>query len=386
MSPPSVRHGRPGRLAMFVLTLLAATLVPTAQSQQTAATTTPPFPLATGTTFVIAVSNEPGSTSSSNPTIAQGDYEVVVTVAGFGKDGLSESAFIDANDAAGVRRQVTVPRKVLAADLATSHRQVLGFVTGDPLVIAGTTSLGPSSAVVRELLQNGHSDYSFQNFASQVVIAGRLDRDGPTPIKFPILLNGVRVELPAIRTTGQVSAGAATRPFEHVILDYPQHPFSLRIAYGPRGGGIPFKPDFAREIARVDFPLPKASPLDDGLTKNCRVEVPGIYFDFDAATLKPPSKPALEAIAALLRKQGTWQLRIEGHTDNVGGDRYNDDLSARRAAAVKAALEADYGIDPTRLTSKGFGARQPIETNSTIAGRARNRRVELARDCDDKSR
>jgi outer membrane protein OmpA-like peptidoglycan-associated protein len=116
------------------------------------------------------------------------------------------------------------------------------------------------------------------------------------------------------------------------------------------------------------------------------VVVPGIYFDFDAATLKAPSKPALEGIAALLRKQGAWRLRIEGHTDNVGGDRYNDDLSARRAAAVKVALETDYGIDPSRLTSKGFGARNPIETNATIAGRARNRRVELARDCAEPSR
>lgn len=377
-----------GRGVFATITLALVTVFPqqTTQAQQAASTAPPPFPLASGTTLVIAVSNGPGSAPPSSPAIAQGDYEVVVTIAGFGKDGISESAFIDANDVSGVRRQVTVPRKVLAADLATSHKQVLGFVTNDPLVIAGTTSLGPSTSVVRELLQTGHSEYSFQNFASQVVISGRLDRDVSATVKFPILLNGVRVELPAIRTTGQVSAGAATRPFEHVILDYPQHPFSLRMAYGPRGGGFPFKPDFAREIVRVDFPLPKVNPLDDSLAQNCRVVVPGIYFDFDAATLKAPSKPALEGIAALLRKQGAWRLRIEGHTDNVGGDRYNDDLSARRAAAVKVALETDYGIDPSRLTSKGFGARNPIETNATIAGRARNRRVELARDCAEPSR
>ena len=98
MSSPSIRHGRPGFIATFALTLLAATLVPLAQSQQPAATTAPPFPLATGTTFVIAVSNELGSTSASNPTVAQGDYDVVVTVTGFGKDGISQSAFIDADD------------------------------------------------------------------------------------------------------------------------------------------------------------------------------------------------------------------------------------------------------------------------------------------------
>ena len=67
MSSPSIRHGRPGFIATFALTLLAATLVPLAQSQQPAATTAPPFPLATGTTFVIAVSNELGSTSACKP-------------------------------------------------------------------------------------------------------------------------------------------------------------------------------------------------------------------------------------------------------------------------------------------------------------------------------
>ena len=340
------------------------------------------FPLAPGTTFVIAVSNATlPYPSASNQNIAQGDYEVVVSVTGLGKDGISHSAFIDAEDSSGARRQVRIPRKVLTVDIATSHLQVLGFVSGDPEVVAGTTSLGPSIAVVRELLATGHSEYSFRNFANREVISGRLNRDDSSPVKFPILLNGARVELPAIRTTGQVSSGSATRPFEHIILDYPQHPLSLRIAYGPRNGSIPFKADFAREIVRVDFPAPQAEQLDVALTKSCRVEVPGIYFEFNEATLKPASKRALEGIAAVLRKQPKWRLSIEGHTDNIGGDRYNDDLSARRAAAVKTELERDYGIDASRLTTDGFGAQRPIETNETIAGRARNRRVELAREC-----
>jgi outer membrane protein OmpA-like peptidoglycan-associated protein len=345
----------------------------------------PPFPLSTGTIVVIAVSNTTApKPSESNLNIAQGDYEMVVSITGFGADGIRHSSFIDAEDAAGVRRQASISRKVLAADLASSHLQVLGFKTEDPLVVSGTTSLGPSVAVVRELLETGHTDYSFQNFAKREVITGRLNRDDAVPVKFPILLNGVRVELPAIRATGQVSSGGATRPFEHIMLDYPQHPLSLRIAYGPRNGGIPFKADFAREIVRVDFPLPQAAPLDAALAKVCRVEVPGIYFDFNEATLKPPSKRALEEIAAVLRKQPAWTLAIEGHTDNVGGDRYNNDLSARRAASVKAALGKDHGVDASRLTTAGFGARRPIETNATIAGRARNRRVELARDCSGK--
>jgi len=57
--------------------------------------------------------------------------------------------------------------------------------------------------------------------------------------------------------------------------------------------------------------------------------VPGIYFDFNEATLKPPSKRALEDIAAVLRDQPQWKLTIEGHTDSVGGARHNANLSAR---------------------------------------------------------
>ena len=70
-------------------------------------------------------------------------------------------------------------------------------------------------------------------------------------------------------------------------------------------------------------------------------------------------------------------MTLEGHTDNIGTDRYNDDLSSRRAAAVKTALVRVHGADAALLTTTGFGERRPIESNNTLFGRARNRRVEL---------
>lgn len=121
--------------------------------------------------------------------------------------------------------------------------------------------------------------------------------------------------------------------------------------------------------------------METTLETSCRVEVPGVYFDFDRATLKPESGRALQSIADLMRRQPTWRLSIEGHTDNVGADPYNQDLSVRRAAAVRVALTRDYSAAPARLTSAGFGERSPVETNDTVAGRARNRRVELVRAC-----
>jgi OOP family OmpA-OmpF porin len=70
---------------------------------------------------------------------------------------------------------------------------------------------------------------------------------------------------------------------------------------------------------------------------------------------------------------------VDGHTDNIGGDTFNLDLSQRRAAAVKQALATRYHIGPDRLSTAGFGATRPVESNDTMEGRARNRRVELVR-------
>ncbi len=158
-----------------------------------------------------------------------------------------------------------------------------------------------------------------------------------------------------------------------MILDHPQYPISLRLAYGPRNGGFPFKPDFLREVVRIDFP--QGEPAVQ-LTGACRVELKGIYFDFNRATLQPQSDRTLKAIAAAL-KGAPRRITIEGHTDNIGSDPYNDELSARRAAAVKTALVGEYGVDEASLATAGYGERRPIESNDTLSGRARNRRVEL---------
>jgi outer membrane protein OmpA-like peptidoglycan-associated protein len=88
----------------------------------------------------------------------------------------------------------------------------------------------------------------------------------------------------------------------------------------------------------------------------------------------------LEEIAGVLKDDPEWKLTVSGHTDNVGGDAYNLDLSKRRAAAVKQALVAQYHVAPERLSTDGFGASRPVDTNDTLAGRARNRRVELTRE------
>jgi outer membrane protein OmpA-like peptidoglycan-associated protein len=135
-------------------------------------------------------------------------------------------------------------------------------------------------------------------------------------------------------------------------------------------------------VVRIDFPEPASkSSVAEQLTDDCRARVPGIYFEFDSDVLNPASAPALKAIAELLRQHPTWIVEIEGHTDNVGGARYNLDLSDRRAASVKRALVTDYSIAATTVTTRGFGLTRPVESNDTVEGRAVNRRVELVRPC-----
>jgi OmpA-OmpF porin, OOP family len=120
-----------------------------------------------------------------------------------------------------------------------------------------------------------------------------------------------------------------------------------------------------------------ASQMERAIADTGKVALYGILFDFDKDTLKPESKPTLNEIAKLLGAKPGLGLKIVGHTDNQGAADYNTDLSRRRAANVAAALIRDYGVDGGRLSSEGAGLTQPVASNDTEEGRAKNRRVEL---------
>jgi outer membrane protein OmpA-like peptidoglycan-associated protein len=103
-----------------------------------------------------------------------------------------------------------------------------------------------------------------------------------------------------------------------------------------------------------------------------------INFDFAKATLKTDAQPALAQVQALLKDNPTLKLAIEGHTDNIGNDDYNQKLSAQRAAAVVDIL-VKSGVAVDRLKSAGYGASKPTADNTSSEGRGRNRRVELVK-------
>ena len=102
-----------------------------------------------------------------------------------------------------------------------------------------------------------------------------------------------------------------------------------------------------------------------------------IGFPHGKADIEPRSMDLLDAVAKIMNgTTAITRLTIEGHTDTTGDPANNQPLSEERALAVKKYLESK-GVDPSRLESKGFGSSQPVDTNETEEGRAKNRRVEF---------
>jgi OmpA-OmpF porin, OOP family len=120
-----------------------------------------------------------------------------------------------------------------------------------------------------------------------------------------------------------------------------------------------------------------ADEMSQSISSTGKVSLYGIYFDTNKADIKPESRPALQEIASLLKKQPALKLHVVGHTDNVGGFEFNMGLSKRRADAVVAALVKDFGIAAARLTANGVAYLAPVAPNTAEPGRAKNRRVEL---------
>lgn len=107
------------------------------------------------------------------------------------------------------------------------------------------------------------------------------------------------------------------------------------------------------------------------------IQLPGaILFDFDSANIRADADRALNDVAQVIKAYAARPVRVEGHTDSIATDDYNQSLSERRATSVVNWLTA-HGVEKNRLASAGFGEKKPVATNDTAAGRQLNRRVEV---------
>lgn len=144
-------------------------------------------------------------------------------------------------------------------------------------------------------------------------------------------------------------------------------------------GGIGLKYRFNGPVEAAPAPPPPA-PVAQAAppppVEKKKIILRGVNFDFDKSNIRADARPILDEAISTLNEYKQITLSVEGHTDSVGSDEYNEKLSLRRAKAVAEYL-AKGGIDPQRMSEKGFGESKPVASNDTAEGRAQNRRVEL---------
>lgn len=363
--------GAPDNLVGFVLVFAVALLT---GAPGRAADLQEKIPLVEGLTIVTAIAETRGDYESIKTVAAVTDSEVQVAYAAELRNG----------------RKVQAVRRVLRADMLAAREYRPEFMHEENRAYPGTTALGTSRDVLRELQAAGQAVFTGQTRTSGGVrrVKGTLTRAGI--VKYPVLVNGARVELEAVHAKGDFERETG----EFWFLNDPDNPLMLRFHFVEKKSEIIAKMEeaskgklkiplreYGLDVVRIAYPVGETVPsaIEKQLEDEGRAEVYGIYFDFDSATLKPESTPVLKEIAALMAKNASWKLDVEGHTDNIGTAARNLALSKERAEAVKHALVTEYGIAAARLTPAGFGASRPRESNDTLAGRARNRRVELVK-------
>lgn len=126
------------------------------------------------------------------------------------------------------------------------------------------------------------------------------------------------------------------------------------------------------EPAPAPAPAPSSVPREKEVVDTYELVV---EFDFDKSDIRSVYQPQFDEIAAILKESPEISMTIEGHTDSIGTEDYNQGLSERRADAVKAKFVQDYGITANRISTIGYGETRPIADNKTSEGRQRNRRA-----------
>ena len=413
--------------ALTALALSLATFAP-AGAQSGAA---PKIPLCAGLTIVTAVSQPEGDYESIKTIESVTDTDVRVKYS-------SEAMYADmfSNEPPKLR-QTNVTRTVRRGDLKTATLYLQQFSPLLPEVIPETTAIGTSAAVLTDLKTKGESAFGIfiafnvekpgidreqhpNVYDNQEV--GTIARVGKAPVLLPVLVNDAPASLPAIQAAGELVFDKS----EFFFLDDPANPLVLKFRIGigdvdalseedARATGQKPHPAGDRDVLQVikintrcagGAPDNRGgspggggagggagagagsgggsgggggSAIERALAESGHADIYSIYFTFNSDVIRSESEPTLKEIADVLARHPDWKLGVNGHTDAVGADAYNLDLSRRRAAAVRAALVARYHVDGSRLSTNGLGKSQPKDTNATLEGRAKNRRVELVK-------
>ena len=287
-------------------------------------------------------------------------------------------SYVDVTESCPVgadRQDFTGKRRLCRGDLNDSYFYRTGTAAVVPPVVSPATMFSLSTRSFLEMKTTGNTRHRYIEIGDAwrtsaetmhedtdgTLHSGPLDRE-----PYRVIVNDRLVELPTI--VGMSNPGTPKQTVARVLDD---QRFPLVLDYEVPGDG------FQIRFTKISYPT--EGELEKHLAVEKHVDVYGIYFDFASDRLRPESTPVLSEIAGVLANNADWTLTINGHTDNIGGDTSNVDLSRRRSESVRRALVEQYHVKPARLITAGFGASQPKESNATSEGRGKNRRVELVR-------
>ncbi len=179
-------------------------------------------------------------------------------------------------------------------------------------------------------------------------------------------------------TNESIRGGESCAPDGNCLHDHPDYPAAIAIGAG--GGallcGLAGHYLFDPEPPTPPPPPPPPTPIPPPPPSSKRIVLRGVNFDFDKSDIRPDSRPVLDQAAEVLRQSPNVRISVEGHTDAVGSEVYNEKLSVRRAEAVFRYL-VNHGVAPERMEVIGYGQARPVADNESETGRAQNRRVEL---------
>lgn len=332
----------------------------------------------------------------------EGDYTPSMTVTNVDPAAVTIISNSYKGKKGGGMENVVIDTKMLRSAMATGpiYRQI--WISTDPLVMTGTTTMVISDAVMHDITTKGSAPLtivdevsggseSLGGFASLMnamtsdsaatgtPYKGTMSRVEPGTVPFSVVVNDQHVTVPAIHMRGNLDHEGEKYTSDMLVLadaGFPlvlSHISSADSKHGRTEGG---------RVVSIDFPDPDAKRrMEDDLAAKRPVEIYDIYFDYNSAAIKPESDSVLSELGSIMQRHPDWKLRVVGHTDSVGGSGAgNRVLSEKRAAAVKTALTSRFGVATVRLDTGGAGDSGALETNATLEGRARNRRVEIIRE------
>lgn len=171
--------------------------------------------------------------------------------------------------------------------------------------------------------------------------------------------------------------GAGIGALAGVLLGDSRQSAAIGAAVGALGGYVWSKNMEEKKQAMEQATAGTGVVVTQTADNQLKLNIPSdISFDTGRYNIKPNLQPVLDQFAKGLNNQPNTEVRIVGHTDNTGSDAVNNPLSVNRAQSARDYL-ASKGVDSRRIATEGHGSKQPIADNSTEAGRAKNRRIEI---------